>query len=146
MVPNWFFGKKKIFENFWIFLIKFWDGNGWVEDEINPTASNGVPLEPSRPKELKNVDEIFLNCFCPVSELFFQISTRSKSPPFSSNWPSTNYFIHKKDSFGACDMCNKLQYFKLFWLLGQISVAKLKSHQMEKIRALFYYNIYPIIY
>ena len=52
----------KIFEKKnYIFIIKFGYGNGWVEDKINPTASNGVPLEPSRPKELKNDNEKILD-------------------------------------------------------------------------------------
>ena len=60
-----FFAKKN-FGKFFEFLKICEDGNGCLEINIDPTASNGVSLEPSRPKELKNVDGKIRKRFCPV--------------------------------------------------------------------------------
>ena len=78
-----FFKKKKI-GKFFDFLKICEDYNGCLEINIDPTASNGVSLEPSRPKELKNVEGKIRNLFCPVLEQVFQIFTISKYPPFST--------------------------------------------------------------
>ena len=43
------------------------------------------------------------------------------------------------------DMCEILHDFVLLWFVGQISVAMLISHKMEKIRALFIL-IYTLLY
>ena len=48
--------QRDFLENFWKFFRIFEDGNGGLVVDIDPSASNGVSLEPSWPKEFKNVD------------------------------------------------------------------------------------------
>ena len=133
------FLQKKIF---WGFRGRRPRSRSRFEVKIDRTASNGVPLEPSWPKEFKNVNRKIRNRFCPVLEPVFRIFTISKTPPIPAIKPSTIQFLHIKHWFAPCDMVRMSQetFLHRLYISYYISfrAVLIENHQ-------FWYNEDPIL-